>query len=231
MTVARDAYTTALTNVNTSDTVSHVPVGTPRGILVVVVQRATLDDTITGITYGGTAMVEMTGSPYIGTNSEAAVIYAYFLGSSVPTGTQDAVLSYSAQRGRHIGIFSLTGAADLEENAIEQLFDVESQDDPSATFAIDSVESFVMEAFMSGASAIGNVSPNTGWTAESEGDLGSLVSGIYSYDTIGTADVTVGYTSSFAENVHLVAVAISEVVGGGPTSIAPLRRRIMGELK
>lgn len=216
MTIAFDAISGDLSFQGTDITISHTPVGTPRGALLLTVQGDTSDDTIDGATYGGTSMTEMTGSPYITTGSEPATIYAYLLGSSVSTGTQDCVIDVDGtSRRRQSGIITVTGAADIEENQLTLLVESDAQDDPSGTLALNSTESFVCQAFMSGLSAVGNVSPLTDWTDQLEGDFGSQVGCIYTYDTIGSSDVTCGYTSSAADNVYLLGVAINEAAGGG----------------
>lgn len=219
MAIAFDASTTSLTFTTGDITINHTPVGTPKGVLVLITQGDTSDDTVTGVTYGGSALTEVGSSPHITTGDEAATLYAYFLGSSVPTGAQDAVVSTNASRRRNIDVITVTAANDTEYNTSSLLVESNSLDDPSATFAIGGVTSYVVEWFMSGQSAVGGVSPNTGWTELSEGDMGSQLGCCYSYDTIGSSDVTCGYTSTSADNVYLAAIAINEAAGGGGLSI------------
>ncbi len=209
MTIAFDAETSSESTQATDITISHTPVGTPKGVLVLISQGDTGDDTITGVTYGGTAMTEMSNSPSIGVG-EASALYAYFLGSNVPTGAQDAVISPNASRLRLCSVITLTGAADLEENVTEVLINSNNTNVHTATFALGSVESFVAEVWGHGRLGIGDMAPLSGWTDRGWLDKGTEVGGIYSYDTIGTADVTAGMDYTGYEDNHTFAVAINE---------------------
>lgn len=198
-------------------TMSITPVGTPRGVWVGICQGTNDTDTITGVTYGGTAMTRV--HRFVGTAGEHTVQYAYFLGSSVPTGAQDAVISTSSSTGKHCIVMTFTAADDTEINTTSELIDSSSQDDPRVNFAIGGVESFVAEMITSGLSQVTNISPiSPGWTDRGEGDMGALVSAFYSYDTIGTADVNCGYDSTAADDAQILGIAINEVTGGGATT-------------
>lgn len=204
------------TNISTPITVSHTATN-PKGVLILVNQRAPATDSIGSVTYGGVAVPEVTGtttdSPILTTNAEPYALHYFFLGSGVPSGTQDAVITPTAQAGRLVTVMTFDGANDLEVNDLELLLDTVAAN-PSATFALNSIESLVVETWGSGWSAVGNVAPLTGWTEQSEFDLGANVSGVYSYDTIGTSDVTCGYSAS-SDDVSLAAISITEVTGGG----------------
>jgi len=215
MSIAYDNQASSLT-FSTGVTVSITPVGTPRGVIVYVGQRTPVDDTITGITYGGVSMTEMSDSPFLGTNAEAAALYGYFLGSGIPTGTQNAVVTATASRAKIVQVITLTAAADLEENIAEQLMDSDNVNNPRVTLTLASaVDSFVSEIFMSGKSSVGGFSPISGWTSRSESDMGSNGIGVYTYDTISSADVSCGYDNSGSgENVQLYASAFNEISGG-----------------
>ena len=207
------------TNVSTGIDISHAHVGTPKGVLVTIIERAPTGDRISGVTYGGEDLVEVTSgvttaSPIIYTNAEPFTIHYFFLGSGVPAGTQTATISPSSSGGRMCVVTTFDGAADLEINDLESLAD-NSGTDPSYTFGLGSVESLVLIGFGSGYSAVGNVSPYTGWSQEAEFDLGSSVAGVYSYDTVGTSDPTnCGYNTSGSDDVSLSAIAINEIAGG-----------------
>ena len=220
MSVAFDAETSSLTFQGTTITVGHTPSGTPRGVLVLIVEDGPAADGITGITYGGSTLTEMTNSPFVGTNSEAGTLHAYFLGVSVPSGTQNAVITPSSSLRRLCSVITLTGADDLEENIVSQLLDQNGGASPTANLALSGVESFVVQSWISGRPSVGDVTPLSGWTDRGEGDFQANTGGVYTYDTIGTADVTCGYTSS-TDNAQLLGVAINEVAGGGGGTILP----------
>ena len=216
MAIAFDAATSSLTLTSSAYNISHTPVGTPRGVLVLIAEDGGTD-AVTGITYGGTSLTEMTNSPFVGTNSEAGVIHAYFLGSSVPTGAQTCTITPSANTRRVTTCITVTAANDTEENIVSQLLDSNGIASPSATLSLSSVSSFVAQAFQSGKPSVGDISPLAGWTSRQEGDFGPSTAAVYTYDTIGTADVTCGYTAG-GDNVQLLGAAINEVAGGGATT-------------
>lgn len=188
------------------------PVGTPRGVLVFV---SSVVDSVTAITYGGTSMTALPNTPFNGTNGEATSMHVHFLGASVPTGTQTASVTASDHGSKTLTIITLTAADDIEVNEVTQLLDSAGIDDPRATLSLNGVESFVCELWTSGISGVGGVTPITGWTDRGEGDLGSLTTGVYSYDTIASSDVSCGYDSSVSDNVQLLGIALNEVSGGG----------------
>jgi IPT/TIG domain len=83
--------TTGSTNA-ASFTFPHASSGTPKGVVVFVHQHTTVTDYCTGVTYGGTAMTSL-GTIVTDAAGELGSAKAYFLGASVPTGTQDVVVS------------------------------------------------------------------------------------------------------------------------------------------
>lgn len=227
MTVSVSLSSFSGTNVSTGITINHAHSGTPKGVLVTIIERAPTGDRISGVTYGGEDLVEVTSgvttaSPIIYTNAEPFTIHYFFLGSGVPAGTQDAVISPSASGGRLCVVTTFDGAADLEINDLESLADT-SETDPAYTFGLGGTESLVLVGFGSGYSAVGNISPYTGWSEQAEFDLGSSVAGLYSYDTIGTSDPTdCGYNTVGSDDVSLSAIAINEISGGAITGTGVL---------
>ena len=197
-------------------TISCTPSGTPKAAFFGSVQGDTADDTIDGVDYvSGTAMTEMTGSPYITTGNEPATIYAY-LKTGIATGNQDCIVDVNGTaRRRQSAVYIIDADNDVEENNISLLVESNSQDDPSASLALNSETSIVIQGFMTGLSAVTNVTELSGWTADFEGDFGSQCGCWYSYDTIASSDVTCGYTSSSADNVYLLGIALKEASGGG----------------
>src|SRR3990167_4544585 len=115
MTVAYDA-TSATTAAGTGAlTWSHTPAGTPKGILVFIAQDASGGaDQVTGVTYGGSAMTEVTGSPVLHSSGEPGAAYAYFLGSSVPTGVHQVVVSVSGAASKRGAAISLTAIGNTQ---------------------------------------------------------------------------------------------------------------------
>ena len=195
-------------------TATVAPVGTVRGAIGIVQQGTNDSDTVTGMTCGGVAMTRV--GRFVGTNSEHTVIYVYFLGAGIPAGSLDFVATTNASAGKVTTGITLTAAADTEFNIATMVMDSASENDPRVNFAIGGIESFVCQAFTSGKSQVANISAKTNWVQQVIGDMGALVSGVHTYDIVGTADVECGYDNTgAADNAQIVGIAVNEVSGGG----------------
>jgi hypothetical protein len=210
MTVAFDAAT----NGTSAAGFTHTPVGTPRGILVMV-RQITASDQVTGVTYGGSALSEVALSPLLASGAEGGSLHGYFLGSSVPTGAQTCTVTVATGTARAT-CYSLTAADDTEvvnTNTIDFLADG-SAGDVTGTLTLSGRTCFVAEAGWSATTANADNTPLTGWTSQSEQDEGSETNFGYYYNTVGSTDVTFGYTSGTDSDAAVLAVAVSEVAGG-----------------
>lgn len=122
--VAHDAVTESHTGTtgNTSSasfTFSHDPVGTPRGILVYV-YTISATKKVTGVTYDGEAMTEVSGGAAVDTATEPGRVDTFFLGTGINTTdpanvvvsrTNDATVMYAVA-------VSVTASADTEVTGI-----------------------------------------------------------------------------------------------------------------
>jgi hypothetical protein len=194
-------------------------VGTPRGVLVFVFAEGNQD--VTGVTYGGSAMAQVTGSPVTQTTGEVGEIHGFFLGSSVPTGAQTVEVTVSGAIDRGAVAYTVTGAGDTEVVDTTAITSGESGvQSPSGTLSLGGQECFCAEAWFDGASNPGAIDPLTNWTLAEEEDLGVASGGSYYYDIVGTADVTFGYTSGAANHLAVLGVAIRDT-GGGSEGVTP----------
>jgi hypothetical protein len=72
---------------------------------------------------------------------------------------------------------------------------------------------------LSGQDALRDIAPLANWTRVVEHDLGSQVAGFYRYNTIGTLDVTAGWTQSPADAVMIaLAIRLAAATGGAGTA-------------
>lgn len=208
MAVAFDAYSESAANTDPAD-ITHTPVGTPRGVVVFAVQTNIANE-ISGVTYGGSALTELAGSP-LTEGTEGLQVRAYFLGSSVPTGAQTVAFSVTGTTGTKVFyVITLTGSADLETVDVDATIATNSIADPSVTLSLGGRTSWCGIVGMSGHGAVTSITPLTGWTARDENTTGSECVLCYTYDTVGATDVTAGWTQT-AEDAVMIAVAISEV--------------------
>ena len=194
----------------------HTPVGTPRGAIVYVIVNGVSVAGVTGVTYGGTAMTQVSLSPALNATGELGACHTFFLGSSIPTGTQS--VSVDATLGTEVSVAGCTTLTAAQDTSVVTTGKVESNsdDNPSVTLSLGGVSSFCMIGAWSG---LGNLSmaPFTGWTDRFEHDFGNQNGLIYTYDTVGTTDVAAGYTAG-SDDVAMIAVAIREnAAPGGAT--------------
>lgn len=208
--VAFDAHTQSTDTATTE----HTPSGTPKGVVVTVSCDNTNPGTnATAVTYGGVSMTQVTGSPL---DFGSVKVTQWFLGSSIPTGAQDVVVTGAAGApgSYSTDIVTVTAAADVEVQAVVKI--AETSQSPSDTLALSGVSCFVLQAGASGRNFTSAVAPLSGWTERSEIDLGGNVSFCHTYDTVGTSDVTVGWTTDASDSEGAFAVALAESSGSSP---------------
>jgi hypothetical protein len=95
-----DVGTTSQSSYAIAPSWTHGEAGTPDAILVLIVHATGVVDKVSGVTYGGVAMTELSGSPYIHNHSFGSVMYAYLLTDNIPSGNQTVAVSnidWSAQ--------------------------------------------------------------------------------------------------------------------------------------
>jgi hypothetical protein len=197
-------------------TSSHsIAVGT-RGVLVLVSASASTG-AVTGVTVGGVACTQSPSSPLTTASGELSgwKLSAWLLGASVPTGTQDVVISGTSMDGNVlVGVVRVTGGENIEFVDDDASISSTSLANPSATLALSGRTCFAAQVWLSGHDAVTSTTPLTSWTGRNETDVGSICGGFYTYDTIGSTDVAVGWTQT-AEDALMVAAAISELVTAG----------------
>ena len=205
MAIAFDAQSTLV--VGTGDrTQSHNPVGTPRGVLVIVVHEVGTD-TVAGVTYDGTALIEVPLSPLLHTTPETGSVHAFFLGTGVPTADPATWAVDVTDAADYIAAcFTVTAAVDTEVHDTT-IFDSGATTAPSATLTITK-DSFVAGGLYSGLAAPGSTEV-AGTTEVVTGDLGADSGEISRGDSIKTADFAYGWTQA-SDDGAVLAIAISE---------------------
>jgi hypothetical protein len=203
--------TIALDAVSNNDddllTWEHTPSGTPKGVLVLITQGLNSDDQISGVTYGGDAMTEMSGSPNRLISGELGVTYAYFRGSSVKTGAQNVVITETNTSPKDAICVTFTASGDTEVVDSDASINSNSITDPRATLSLGGGDCFCAIAFFSGAASLRTALTN--WTIRHEKDRGSQVRGLHTYDVIGSTDVSAGWDQT-DEDACAMAVAIKD---------------------
>lgn len=221
MTVAFDASSDAgeFTAATDPKTWTHTPTGTPRGVLVFAQNTGTTADWINGtVSYGGQPLTRIpTDGWAVDSAIEVASIYAYFLGSGIPTGAQTVSIDHDS------GIFgtkwaccvTITGDADTEVVASGRI----TADTANPSIALDSGARVAIKLFnlYSGQDAIASVTNPAGITrviaAKYASEIRSRVVGYRT--TPGTGSETVGQTAG-NDDVAMIGVAVAEVESAEP---------------
>lgn len=229
MAVAHDTYV-ASGNSTTTITQAVTPTGTPRGVKVYVSQISATDDQVTGVTYGGVAMTRVPTHGFVShtTAGDTGATYAYFLGSSIPTGTQNVVVSVTAGAATKIAIiYVVTAAADTEIVDADS-WNLDSTSAPRATLSLGGRTSYATLAGFMGRAVDSECSPLTDWNRHLEAGTGSGFVVTDRYTVIGSTDITAGVDQTTADDFFGITFAISEVSAGGTNikAISNYYRRI-----
>ena len=209
MTVARDAFSSVAAGTGTLSW-THTPTGTPTCILVIAIGTATSDE-FTSADYGGNSMVELSASPAVLSSGEGGNISVFVLATGVPSGAQTVTVNVTGTGSKRAAAWSLTGTAPWEWAGWNTAISSTSLANPSDTLSLSGQTSFVAMGYFSGQNAVTGSSPLAGWTAELEHDFGTDTCGWYSYNTIDSADVTIGWTQT-ADDALAVAVGLREAL-------------------
>ena len=126
---------------------THTPVGTPRGVLVLIVQNSQTSDQVSSVTYGGVTMTRVS-SNFHTNGTEDGVLYAYFLGVGVPTGAQTVTVTVSSTASKRAVAVSVTADSDTGVEKVGSL-DSAGTADPSASVT-PTREAIVVGALHSG---------------------------------------------------------------------------------
>jgi len=195
---------------------NHTPVGTPRGVLVLIVQNIATSgssgDEVLGVTYGGVALSEVSSSPFIHAHQfDGAVLHAFFLGAGIPSGVQQVVVTrnnpvYSFKRAV---VLTYTADNDTSLEAVGTL-SAADLDDPSITLTT-SVETVLAGLLLSGHPTAIAVAPGSGFVDVNEYDFGSQVASfIRGSSNFASGSLVVDWVSAGADVVTAFAVAIRE---------------------
>lgn len=217
MAIAFDAAS-ALQSGTTTFSWTHTPVGTPRGVVVILVQNSAVN-AVSGVTYGGVAMTEVSGSPLLKSSGESGQVRAWHLGASVPTGAQTVEVTVATgTTQKRAASMTVTAAADTAVEDTSTLSS-DSQADPSVDLSTGAgVETFIAAGLHSGHDSAASLAPGADYTQVGESDYGAQLASIIRRTAIATGGtIAVSWTQT-AEDATLLAVAIKEAAGGDATA-------------
>lgn len=212
MTIAFD--TTSNVAVSTGNlSWTHTPVGTPKGVIVLISQNAAAGDQVTSVTYGGVSMTEVAGSPLAkNLGDEDGALYGYFLGTGIPTGAQTVFVTVSVATNRRAVCYTVTAATDTEVEDTTAT-DLNAVANPSVNVTLGGTGAFVAGVMHSGQDDITSIASAAGCTDVLEHDHGSTCS-VWNRRTnieTGSGNFAVGWTATI-EDSGILAVAIREAI-------------------
>jgi hypothetical protein len=205
---------TAIESVRTGTTTPHTyshggAASGVKGVVVAIVHGTSSTDHISAVSYGGSALTRIQRNTDTATEPGAAELW--FLGASVPQGTQ-TVSATCGTTTDDIHFVSITLLAADDTEVID--FDGVSENvaNPSVTLQYAGRSAMAFAALYGGGADGGSFTPNANCTTVHDHDLGAFYSEVIRQTTAGTADFAIGGTSS-SDDVAFAAMAVAEVVG------------------
>jgi len=207
-----------------SFTWNHTPVGTPRGVLIYVINSGpTSADNVTSVTYGGTAVPAVTGGAAVDTATEPGRAAAYFLGSGIPTGVQAVVVNRTNNTDVLYAVMAtVTAAADTEVTGI--VLQQENQTPVEANVTDGSPGTNSVR--FGGAHNGGSANPVAGANSTNINGIqfAARGAGMVRETVAGQGSRPVGFSTGAADDWAAVLLAVREAVAATPLVI---RRRII----
>lgn len=190
---------------------THTPIGTPRGVIVQVVETLNVGaDNVTSVTYGGVTMTRITGATVIQASGfDMGAVYTYFLGSNIPTGPQTVYVTVASGSSK-VGIaYTVTADADTAVDCVATL-DSTGVTDPSVTLTALH-ECFVVGALHSGQNDVADVSVGANYTEVYEDDFSISIGSFVRKTTLGSVgNIIVNWTMP-SEQAAIAAIGINEL--------------------
>jgi hypothetical protein len=210
MAVAFDAVSESHSTTGASATYnwSHAG-GTPAGALLLVFNNANAFP-YGAVTYGGVAMTAVPGSDAADTANEQGTVRAYFLGSSVPTGTQTVEVTESGSMTASYAVcYTVTAGADTEVTGVvleqeNQALTEENVDDGSP-----GTNSLRFCGVMSGLANLATPGANSTGDGGSRISFGSRSDSACRETTAGQGSRPVGFDAA-SDDVAAVYLAVRE---------------------
>lgn len=189
---------------------SHNPVGTPRGVLVFVVNLVSDGDNVSSVTYDGAAVPFVENSIATDISGEAGLCAAYFLGSGVPTTDPATVVVNRANTANELWAVAITvtAAADTATTGIVKLEGDGTLAEQNVDDGSPGTNSMRYAAGFSGLASF----PPTGAssTALHDFDTGQQTAAAVRETTAGQGSRPVGFSSGTTDDRAFVHLAIKE---------------------
>ena len=204
-------FTPIATETDDTASISYAPGTTIAGIFVTIYTPTHGDDRITSVTFGGDALTRIVEAH--DTVDEPGSAYLYFVGTSIPSGTQNVVITVNAAATQLRGVIgSVTAAADT--SIIDSDLISGNVGNPQLTLATGADNAAVTAGIYSGLASVASLTELSGQTQIQSDDFGSHVTVSTRRTAIEAGNITIGWTAS-SDDTAMVALAIIETAAAG----------------
>lgn len=196
---------------------THTPVGTPRGVTVVIGETVATND-VTSVTYGGVTVPRVSSAVAVDTAGELCFTDVYHLGSGIPTGAQTVVVNRTNNADGVWGAaFTVTAGADTEVTGIVLLQESQALAEVNVDDGSPGTDSLRFGILSSGALALTPAGANS--TRPQSVQPSSRNMGLYIEATPGQGSRPVGAVNATADDVAMTLAAVREVAAAAAASL------------
>lgn len=224
MAVAHDAVSESHTGITgsvseASFTWNHDPVGTPKGVLVFVMQNGGVSDFVGTVTYDGEDVPAVSGGLAVDTAGEVGWCKAYFLGSGINTTDPAAVVVNRTNNANEMWAAAVTVTAATDTEIYLAGIVLLQGDGTLAEQNVDDGTPGTNSVRYAGInSGLGNVpGAGTSSTALVDIDFTARVDAVNRETTAGQGSRAVGFSSASTDDRAAVHLAVREAAGGAAT--------------
>jgi hypothetical protein len=233
MAVAHDAVSESHTSTTASVSEAsfswtHTPVGTPKGVFVVVYTMGSTTDHVTSVTYNGVTMARTSGgAATVSAGDEPGRADLFELGSSVPTGAQTVVVNRTNDAiEMYANAITVTAGADTEVYSsgivlVEANSTLAEQNVSDGSTGVDSLR--YAAAYLGYGTPPGAGTNSTSLGGSANIDVGNYGARIVRETTAGQGSRPVGFTAGTTDDIAAIHWAVREVAASGLsiTNITP----------
>lgn len=225
MAVAHDAVSESHTSTTASVSEAsfswtHTPVGTPKGVFVVVYTMGSTTDHVTSVTYNGVTMARTSGgAASVSAGDEPGRADLFELGSSVPAGAQTVVVTRTNDAiEMYANAVTVTAGADTEVYSagivlVQANSTLAEQNVTDGSTGVDSLR--YAAAYLGYSAPPGPGTNSTSLAGSANIDVGNYGARIVRETTAGQGSRPVGFTAGTTDDIAAIHWAVREVVATG----------------
>lgn len=187
---------------------THTQTGTPQGVVVFVHVMNSATDTVTSVTYGGTALTRVSGGAAVDSANEPGRTDLFFLGNGLASGNQTIVVNRTNNANiMYASAATVTAANETEVTGIILLQGDGTMAEQSVDDGSIGTNSVRYAAAFSGLNAVPTVGANS--TSLQSIDIGNQTAALVRETTAGQGARLVGFTTA-SDDRAAVHVAVRE---------------------